>query len=164
MEEVLSLSRPLEILYCWQALVVAVTAAGIVRFVKAVIDATKGEAWRKDRKWIELFLLPGLAVFFGALIAVVLPLRPEMLDAYLEKVPEEHANAKLGVYALWGGACGQFSSWIYDRVVAILRAGAPLLDNAMNAVKNAVNATKAPKSPDTVIDDDTDDPGRPLER
>lgn len=168
MEALLDLSKPLEILYCWQALVVAVTAAGIVRLIKATIDSARGEGWRKERKWIEIILFPSLAVLFGAVTAVLLPLRPDVLDEYLAKVPEREQWAIPYVYALWGGACGQFSSWIYDRVISILRAGAPLLDRALNTVKKVAKGSETTSSAAAEelpeLDDSTDDPGRPLDR
>lgn len=161
METIINLARPLEILFCWQALLVAITVAGILRFVKATMDAAKGADWRKDRKWIELFLFPLSAIFLGAGVAVVLPLHPDVLQEYLDKVPEGQQWAIPAVYALWGGACGQFSSYTYDRVVAVLRAGAPILNRALETVRGAEQ--KLPQA-DGVVDDDTDDPGEPLER
>lgn len=160
METVINLARPLEILFCWQALLVAITVAGVLRFVKAVLDATKGADWRKDRKWIELFLFPLSAIFLGAGVAVVLPLHPDVLQEYLDKVPEPQQWAIPAVYALWGGACGQFSSYTYDRVVAVLRAGAPMLNRALDTVRKA----ERKMNPTGVVDDTTEDPGEPLDR
>lgn len=161
MENLFDLSRPLEILYCWQALMVAATAAGSVRAFTAMLDAYKGPEWRKKREWIGLVMLPTMAVFIGAFVAVFIPIRPDVLDTYLEKLPEDQWLARSAVHALWGGACGQFSSYVYDRLVDILRAGAPILERALNTVKSTAGAKAAPTD---VIDDDTDDPGKPLDR
>jgi hypothetical protein len=166
MDTILDLARPLEILFSWQALLVAITVAGLVRFIKAIIDAVKGSEWRKARKWIELFLLPSLAVFLGALTAVIVPLHPDVMTEYLDKVPEAQQWAIPAVYALWGAACGQFSSYTYDRVVAVLRAGAPLLERALDTVKKAAKTTSTPPPPPDEAEelDDGADPGEPLER
>lgn len=165
MDNLLDLARPLEILYCWQALVIAATAAGMTRAIKTAIDATKGTEWRKKKQWIGMVLLPTLAVFFGALIAVTIPLHPEILDNYIEhKIPAENWGQRYAAFALWGGACGQFSSYIYDRIVGLLRS-IPAVENVIGKVTEVLKPktpSKAPE-PETELSDD-DEPGEPLER
>lgn len=160
MEDILDLARPLEILYCWQALLVALTAAGLVRFFKAIDDIAPTK-WRQTYPWMGTLVFPVLTILIAAGLAMIIPLRPDILNDYVDnKIPEESWGLRLTAYGMWGGACGQFASYVYDRVIAIFDAGIPILDRVRDAVKSAAQKTGTP----AVIDDDTEDPGSPLER
>lgn len=143
---------PLEIIYCWQALLVVAAANGGSQLVKTIIDVWKGKAWRDARPWVGKLLLPGVAVLVGALMAAFVPARPQMIDDYVEGKHLEGLNARL-IYASWGAACGAASSYLYDRVMdAIGMARRPSSGGGGSTLPPASKAAAA------------DDPGPPASR
>lgn len=70
---------------------------------------------RKNSVWLNRFLLPLAPIFIGAIIAVVIPVIPEDLLAYLD-ANVEGGFGQLSLRALWGGACGQFADYIFSKV------------------------------------------------
>lgn len=116
--------RPLEVIVCWQALLVAAFCAGVTRIVKASVDAKQGRAWRAERRWFGDIVLPLVAIATGAVFACLVPLRAEMLDAYIDNKQVSDVGRYVS-YAIWGGVCGQFSSYAYDRIIGIISALRP---------------------------------------
>lgn len=129
--------NPLELLYSWQALLIAVAATGITQLVKTVIDiawghkdaeptpTTKdakrvGEARRKRSVIVNRLVLPMTPIWTGALMAVLIPIRPEAITEYVEA---QHIEgwARLLVFAAWGAACGQFADYGFNKIKATLR-------------------------------------------
>jgi len=128
--------NPVEILYCWQAILVACAAVALTALTKAIIDvrrgygaqvtdtikdaATVGKLLRKaeDSVWLNRVVLPGLVVFYGMLIAVTVPARPDVLVEYVEARNIGWSSYLL--YASWGAACGQFADYIFSKIKALL--------------------------------------------
>lgn len=137
---------PLEIIYCWQALLIVATANGVSQFVKTSIDVKRGKEWRIARPWIGKLLLPGIAVLTGALMAAFVPARPQMIDDYVAGKHLEGWSARL-IYASWGAACGAASSYLYDRVMDAI---------GMSRAAAAGRSTTTPSAPS--------DPGPPAEK
>jgi hypothetical protein len=132
---------PIEILYCWQALLIAVAATGITQLVKTILDVTwgarhptstpsmsdakkLGEELRKRSIIVNRFILPMTPILVGALLAIVIPAQPDVLIQYVRDNGHENSWKVYMIYALWGGACGQFSSYGFDRVKTALGVGA----------------------------------------
>lgn len=114
------MSNPIELLYSWQALLCAVACVGITQAVKASIDVAIGPERRKASKVLSQLVLPMAPIWVGVLYAIVVPLQPEVLDEYLTaKGP--NVWARLAGLAAWGGACGQFSTYLYERVERLIR-------------------------------------------
>lgn len=127
-------SNPLELLYSWQAMLVAVAATGITQLVKTLIDvlwgrstspanvaesAKAGAEARKRGILINRFILPMTPIFVGAFMAMVVPIRPDPVIAYVVT----HGISGVGkfmVYAAWGAACGQFASHLFDKIKGLL--------------------------------------------
>lgn len=127
---------PLSIIYSWQALLVAITASGLTEFVKRAINLLHGlkdddgdlTFWercaneaRRDSLVINQLVLPSCPVVFGALVAVALPMHPEVMTAYV-KAHHLATWQALSGYAAWGAACGQFSDYIFTKVKALASA------------------------------------------
>lgn len=123
---------PLELLYSWQALLCAVACATITSNVKALKDllyarrVLAGEVTRRSRTVqfvVDKLVMPIVPVTVGALYAIFVPVIPEVLQNHL-KVHEVVGTGRILALASWGGVCGQFASYTYDRVKDIMRARA----------------------------------------
>lgn len=125
--------NPIDVFYSWQSLLLAVAVSGIVQAVKTGIDTvygtsparrstdapgTKalqvGKALRKSNALITRGLLPLLPILIGALLAVIVPLRPDILTNYAED--KSGGSRDWTIYALWGAAIGQFADYIYQQI------------------------------------------------
>jgi hypothetical protein len=129
--------NPLELLYSWQALLIAIAATGITQLVKTVIDIAwgrkdvespstvkdakrAGEILRKRNLIINRLVLPMTPIWTGALMAVLVPIRPEAIITYITEQNIEGAG-RLLVFAAWGAACGQFADYGFNKVKAVLQ-------------------------------------------
>jgi hypothetical protein len=128
--------NPIEIIYSWQALLVACAATGLTQLTKVIIDigrghrhavptptvrdmAKVGKELRESRE--ELFnrvlnrlILPGLPIVYGTACACIVPARPEVIIEYAAT----HEIAGAGLYLLfaaWGAACGQFADYLFSK-------------------------------------------------
>ncbi len=115
------MGNPLELLYSWQALLCAVAVVGLMKLITTIIDLTYGKAKRKGNKWLSALVLPVSTVLVGALWAMLVPLRPEVLIAFVTAHVDDGFFAVLS-FGAWGGACGQFAQTLYDRANDLLRA------------------------------------------
>ena len=111
---------PLDLLYCWQALLCAVACTGTAQLAKTVLDLLwpGGRDARRANRWISRVFLPLMPIVAGVAYAVVVPARPEVLTAYVEAM---EAGGGWLVYAAWGGACGQFADYGYAKVTKALQ-------------------------------------------
>jgi hypothetical protein len=120
--------NPLDLIYSWQALLLAAAATGITQLVKTSFDVAKGgkqpsmsdakkagEEQRRKSVILNRFVLPMTPILVGFLFAMVVPVRPEALIEYVAEHVSEVWQQYL-VYGSWGAACGQFSSYTYDKV------------------------------------------------
>lgn len=112
---------PLDIIYSWQAILCAVACVGVTEAIKTTIDVRIGAAARKRSAILSRLVLPMLPIWVGALYAVAIPMHPEALGAYLEAQGVD-GWPRIVSLAAWGGACGQFSTWIYDRAERLIKA------------------------------------------
>lgn len=140
--------NPIEILYSWQAVLVAVAATGITQLVKTVIDIwwgsraikkgsipppppAKGEGpyrtaspppkpravgvdLRKRSVIVNRLILPMTPIVVGALFAILVPARPDVINTYVET--HEVGWTKYLIFAAWGAACGQFADYLWSKV------------------------------------------------
>ena len=133
--------NPLELLYSWQALLIAIAATGITQLVKTIIDIAwghkdteptptmkdakrVGEALRKRNLIINRLVLPMTPIWTGALMAILVPIRPEAVMEYVTSQNIEGVG-RLLVFAAWGAACGQFADYGFNKVKAALRDAGP---------------------------------------
>lgn len=133
------MDNPVEILYSWQALLVAITAAGLTQLIKTIYDIVHGQivakkaaekpagklskvgkAKRQANPWLNRIVFPIIPIVLGALIGALVPLRPEVLVEYVEG----HVDGfwQYPVYAMWGAACGQFADYVFSKAKAMVRA------------------------------------------
>jgi hypothetical protein len=82
---------PIEILYNWQSVLLAVGVSAAVQGVKRALDiALGGKDKRKAVRLVTQVLLPLLPLLLGSLGAILVPLHPEKLTEYVTS----HANVK----------------------------------------------------------------------
>ena len=130
--------NPIEILYSWQAVLVACAATGLTQLVKVIIDVRRGHAdptptptvrdmakvgkdLREGDEILNRIVLPSLPILFGVLTAVIVPARPDPITSYVT----DHHVAGIGAYlifAAWGAACGQFADYIFVKVKGVMSA------------------------------------------
>ncbi len=112
---------PLDLLYSWQSLFLAVVIATMTQsfkhLVEGLIEKYSGGDGRAKRKAsiANVTLFPMFPLLLGGLIGRFFPIRPEYLVRY---VNENHTS--LAVYAMWGASIGQFSDFLYQRSKAFL--------------------------------------------
>lgn len=140
---------PLEMLYGWQALLCAAACVGITQLVKAIIDTVYERKWakmdeaakkkatddagpskkakkggtlaRKQSIVVTRFVLPMTPILIGFIYANVVPFRPETLVEYVSEHVDGWAWEAMG-WGAWGAACGQFSTFLYDRLKKTLES------------------------------------------
>lgn len=142
---------PLEMLYGWQALLCAATCVGITQLVKAIIDTVYEQKWakmdaearavaeaahgngpaqkqakggtmaRKQSIVFTRFVLPMTPILIGFFYANLVPFRPEVLVEYVAEHVNGWAWEAMG-WGAWGAACGQFSTFLYDRLKKTLES------------------------------------------
>lgn len=141
--------NPIEILYSWQALLVAITASGLTQLIKTIYDIAKGrqvlkkistpppspdgvptkpvktaavgKEVRQSNVWLNRIVLPTIPIVIGALIGGFIPLRPEVLIEYVEGHVDGWYTQAF-VYSIWGAACGQFADYTFSKAKSLLRA------------------------------------------
>lgn len=125
---------PLSLMYGWPAILLALAAAGLTQLLKAVIDtayeaqwkrmdddakaahkASSGRGRRKQSIVVTRFVLPMAPILIGMAYANVVPLIPEELLSYITENAIDGWQA-MAAKAAWGGACGMFSNYLYDRM------------------------------------------------
>lgn len=111
---------PLSVLYCWQGAILALLIVTGTHGVKAVIDyRLGGKDERKKMLFVQSLILPATPIVLGALLAMILPLWPDLLVEYLKTHAILGWKAKL-VYAGYGAAVGQFSDYAWGRYSSIV--------------------------------------------
>lgn len=140
--------NPIEILYSWQALLVAITASGLTQLIKTIYDISKGrqvlkktstpppaptekpdpvkpaaigKEVRQSNVWLNRIVLPTIPIVIGALIGAFIPLRPEVLIEYVEGHVDGWYTQAF-VYSIWGAACGQFADYTFSKAKSLLKA------------------------------------------
>lgn len=127
---------PLDLLYSWQALMVAIVATGITQLLKTILDVTLGKAApestpgikemakvgmdkRKSNVVVNRFVLPMAPILVGFIYAMLVPIRPEALIEYVTAHVPEVWQQYL-VFGSWGAACGQFADYGFSKVKSAL--------------------------------------------
>jgi len=110
---------PLDLLYSWQSLFLAVVIATMTQsfkhLVEGLIEKYSGGDGRAKRKAsvLNVTMFPMFPLLLGGVIGRFFPIRPEYLVRY---VNENHTS--MAVYAMWGASIGQFSDYLYQRAKA----------------------------------------------
>ena len=115
--------NPIEIFYCWQALVHALMVYMLTQLVKTAITKQLGPWCNKKPNrtwWVKRVILPAVPPILGFLGAASIPLRPDVLIEYVNthSIPAHQASL---VYGAWGAAVGQFADYIYSKFSAAMK-------------------------------------------
>lgn len=134
---------PVEILYNWQSILLAVAVSAAVQGIKRTLDmALGGKDKRKAVRWVTEVVLPLMPLFIGAIGAILVPLHPEKLTEYVTA----HANVKPWVaFGAWGAAVGQFSDYLYQRARSVMEALAKPVAPASSTAPVSEPAAEEPK-------------------
>lgn len=138
---------PLDLLYSWQSLFLAVVIATMTQsfkhLVEGLIERYSGGDGRAKRKAsiANVTLFPMFPLLLGGLIGRFSPIRPEYLVRY---VNENHTS--MAVYAMWGASIGQFSDYLYQRSKAFLPLPILRKGSETPATPEKVPTPKTPKA------------------
>ena len=130
------MANPIEILLCWQAVVITVAVAGTTQFLKVGMDiavgrlapdetptvkdmAKLGKNMRRDIKILDTWVMPTIPLLIGFVAACVLPVHPEVLQNYVEVMVSKNlmtVDQTWLVMGPWGAACGQFADYIVSKI------------------------------------------------
>lgn len=137
--------NPLDFLYSWQSLFLAVVISTMTQSFKCLVEGLierysggSGSAKRKA-SLANTTLLPLFPLLLGGLIGRFLSIRPEYLVRY---VNDNHAST--AVYAMWGASVGQFSDYLYQRAKRIMAFGPAASAPTENPSPNPVPAVEVP--------------------
>lgn len=114
------MTSPLDLIFSWQAILCATACVGITQLAKTSIDVAIGAEKRKRSRALSLFILPMLPIWIGATYALLVPMAPDVLTQHLDAQSVEGWPRALSL-AAWGGACGQFSTYVYERVERLIK-------------------------------------------
>ena len=115
----------MEILYCWQSIVLSAGVHVATRSMKNVLLLLAG-ANEVRQAWAKHVALPVVPLFLGMLAAVVFPLHPAQLIKYVE---QDHVKSPWLVYAAYGGAIGTFADYIHHRISGVLKVKEAITTN-----------------------------------
>lgn len=105
---------PLQLIYSWQAIMIAAVASGLTQLAKTIMDIWVGKDKRQNSVVLTRIALPIMPIAFGALSALIIPVRPDFLTQYVEA--HTTGTGALITYAIWGGAiCGQFADYVFSK-------------------------------------------------
>jgi len=133
--------NPIDILYSWQAVLLASAVVGLTQLVKTLYDVYRGHVapietptlrtaaqvgkdLRKDDVIFDRFVLPMCPIVFGMILAVVIPARPDVIMTYITVHKIGHFSA-YAIYIGWGAACGQFADYIFSKVRTTFKTFVP---------------------------------------
>jgi len=103
---------PLQILYSWQSLLLAIAITIGTQGVKRLVDSFMGGTdTRKQRRYMSTVVLPAVPLALGTLAGMFVPLRPELLMEYVRT----HDVSMYWVGGAYGLAVGQFADYLYQR-------------------------------------------------
>jgi len=129
--------NPIEILYCWQAVVVAVVATLTTTLIKSIIDVVWGKTApeptpgvkemakigmmkRKGTLVLNRIVIPGIPIVAGALFSSFVPLHPDVIVEYVSTNGIEGIG-KTAIFAGWGAGCGQFADYTWTKIMAFYK-------------------------------------------
>jgi hypothetical protein len=115
--------NPLEILYCWQSVVGALVVYVLTQLVKSAIAAWFGawfDATAHRRLVLKRYLLPAVPPLVGFVYAVSIPLRPDVLVAYVA-THEIVGHAASLCFGAWGICVGQLADYAYSKITDAIR-------------------------------------------
>lgn len=131
---------PLAVFYGWQSVVLAILVSMLTAGVKRGLDAAMGGAEkRKASLPVSQLLLPATPIIIGALVAVLVPVHPEVLTDYVAAKAFTGFKA-YAVLAAYGACVGQFSDYLWSRYSGFIGAAKPAGDGEKPATSEAPKA------------------------
>lgn len=126
------MANPLDLLYSWQGIMVAIAATGVTQLLKTVLDIVWGQVDPKSTptvkdaaRWgatmrrrsliVNRLVLPMFPILVGFIMALIIPIHPDVLIQYVDTNHIEGFGRHM-VFGAWGAACGQFASYTFDKV------------------------------------------------
>lgn len=106
---------PLEVFYSWQALLMSVIVYSATRSIKSSMYLLAKEDERR-KLWVKHVALPVLPLLIGSLVAISIPMRPDLIEKYAQV-----SGSPLAIYAAFGACVGQFADYIHQRIESVLK-------------------------------------------
>lgn len=114
------MNNPIEIFYCWQALVVALMVYMLTQLVKTILPIVYNPKTEKGKTLLKRAIMPSIPPILGFLGSALLPLHPEVLNAYVDANVHVWVEKAL-IFGAWGAAVGQFADYIYSKISKFLK-------------------------------------------
>ena len=109
--------NPLDILFCWQALVFATIIYIVTHLIKKILPFIYVPKSNKGKMFLKRVVLPTIPPILGFIMGVYVPIHPEVLIAYA--LTQSYASW-ITIYGSWGAAVGQFADYIYTKVTKLI--------------------------------------------
>jgi hypothetical protein len=111
---------PINILICWQSILLALCVATATHGVKTVIDLRieGGKIARQEMLVVNRLVLPATPIILGSLAAMFIPILPDALTQYITEHHIEHGK-RLITLAAYGSCVGQFADYVWHRFSGI---------------------------------------------
>ena len=114
---------PLNVLICWQSILLAIVTALISHAIKTVIDisigykagttdeskAKTGRAIRKDNPYLTRLVIPAIPLIVGAILSIIIPMKPDFLVKYTTGVKHSWS-----IIICYGAMCGVMADYFYQ--------------------------------------------------
>lgn len=111
---------PISAIICWQSIILAMVVVTLTHGVKKALDSAMGGAEAREKvKFVDNLVLPAIPIVLGCVLAMVLPLTPDLIAAWIV----EHAlsqGKRLLVLGSFGIVTGQFSDYAFHRISGLL--------------------------------------------
>lgn len=135
------MSNPLDLMFCWQALLQALVVGALMQFIKVIVDLNWPPKTARAKYIRKRLIYPVLVTLVGAACAVLIPARPDVLVAYAEAHITGKYPANM-LYAAWGVCIGQVADHIRTKALGAIR------DLKLQAPTGASPASDPPPPPD----------------
>ena len=133
------MNNPLEIFYCWQAVVTALMVYMLTQALKSYLPYVYTPKTVKGKTLYKRFILVSIPPILGFIGSALIPMHPEVLIAYVA----EHANNtfdKIMIYGGWGAAVGQFADYLYSKIKSFISDYKPNNNNNSSSDENSTSA------------------------
>lgn len=112
--------NPLEIFYCWQALLLALVVYMLTQLVKTTLPFIVNVKSIKAKAIIKRVVMPAVPPLLGFICGALIPLHPEVLNAYVHESINGNWIQNALIFGGWGAAVGQFADYVYSKISKLI--------------------------------------------
>lgn len=111
---------PLEIIYCWQSLLMSSLIWASTGSLKSLLTIVAGVD-RMKRQIVKHVAMPLAPITIGAVMAMVFPFRPEQLDKWAD-IELANGDNPIFIYIFYGACVGQFADYLHQKLNNVLKS------------------------------------------